>query len=96
MISNDTDANDTALLHSGLSFPDPSEPLCTVWAVYDRALLEAEMPGVTLASGDDDLAETVSGWYAAYRGAGQSFADPPRIRVSRTRVLVTQRRGRDV
>lgn len=61
------------------------------WAVFNRADVEH-----MLSDDRVEVAEDLTGWYSFYNGAGRSFGENPTVRLSRTRVLVTQYCGVDV
>lgn len=62
------------------------------WAVFSRADVAEEYGTLDNAA----LAFTLTGWVEVYRGAGKSFSHLPAVRVSRSRVLVTQTCGLDI
>lgn len=88
--------NDAWPVHCGIRHQDPSEPTCTVWALFTRE--EAErVTGWVPDTGNTELAERLTGWYGhSPSSPGGRFSEDPSIIVSHNRVLVTQRRGRDV
>ncbi len=63
------------------------------WAVFHRddvsEFLDDDDP-------DDDPAAALTGWHRSYGGPGRRYSDDPTLRVSTSRVLVTQTGGLDV
>jgi len=83
------------------SYSDDS--VCYVWAVYNKSdcpVLVREHEQAMACNEDTqspfDLAYALTGWRTEYNGPGRSFANEPTARVSRNRILVTQRRGIDI
>lgn len=64
------------------------------FAVFDRKQVEAVIGPIDQLG--HNVAFMLTDWSEFYRGAGKAFGDPPRVKVYRHAVLVTQRTGLDI
>lgn len=69
---------------------------CYVYAVFNRAEVEAFEGGEITPENVDDVAHDLTGWTEYYSGPGRGFAHPPSVRLYRHAVLVRQCRGLDI
>ncbi len=65
------------------------------FAVFDRKQVEAVI-GPLDQHHAHNVALMLTDWTEFYRGPGRAFGDPPRARIYRHAVLVTQRTGLDI
>ena len=64
-----------------------------VWAVYDRAAVEAYLG---TACDSREAVEELTGWHSFYSGAGRGFGHDPYVKVYGRKIIVKQFRGLDI
>lgn len=91
-----SDSGEISPVHSGVKWFGNDSTSCIVWEVFDRKEAEKVLGHPIDSDNAESAAVGLTGWYQFYKGSGRAFGGEPSIRLSRTRVLVSQHRGLDI